>query len=123
MKRLLLPLFLVPFFSYAAHMNADKTAETYCDLFGKASVEAFKTNASPDAIAQKTFNELNKKGFDLKEIHSNKDELISSIKQTVIEVRKNKQVFPSHRHFDESLNKSVETCKAQIKDTLSQSTQ
>ncbi|KMJ46399.1 hypothetical protein ABLB69_03370 [Xenorhabdus khoisanae] len=120
MKRLLLPLFLAPFFSYAAQANVDKTVETYCDLFGKVSVEAFKTNDSPDAIAQKAFSELNNKGFDLKEIHSNKNEFIASIKQTVTEVRKNKQAFPSTRHFDESLDKSVKACKEQTKHSLSQ---
>ncbi|MBI6547965.1 hypothetical protein [Xenorhabdus lircayensis] len=122
MKRLLLPIFLAPLFSYAAHANVDKTAEAYCDLFGKASVEAFKTNDSPDAIAKKVFSELSSKGFDLKEIHSNKDEFITSIKQTVTEVRKNKQSFPSHRHFDESLDKSVKACKVQTKHALSQGT-
>ncbi|OKP05668.1 hypothetical protein [Xenorhabdus eapokensis] len=122
MKRLLLPIFLAPLFSYAAHANIDKTAETYCNLFGKASVEAFKTHDSPDTIAQKAFNELTSKGFDLKEIQSNKDEFIVSIKQTVTEVRKNKQIFPSTRHFDESLDKSVEACKLQTKQALSGST-
>ncbi|WP_340614934.1 hypothetical protein [Xenorhabdus thailandensis] len=124
MKRLLLllPIFLTPFFSYAAHANADNIAETYCNLFGKASVEAFKTHDSPDTIAQKAFNELTRKGFDLKEIHSNKDEFITSIKQTVTEVRKNKQTFPSTHHFDESLDKSVEACKVQTKHALSNST-
>ncbi|PHM75201.1 hypothetical protein [Xenorhabdus kozodoii] len=121
MKHLLLPIFLTSFFSYAAHANVDKTAETYCDLFGKASVEAFKTHDSPDVIAQKAFNELSSKGFDLKEIHSNQDEFIASIKQTVTEVRKNKQAFPSTRHFDESLVKSVEACKVQTKQALSNS--
>ncbi|MBD2791086.1 hypothetical protein [Xenorhabdus szentirmaii] len=120
MKRILLPLFLVPAFSYAAHTNINKTAETYCELFGKASVEAFKTNASPDTIAQKALGELSSKGFDLKEIHSNKDEFIASVKQTVTEVRKNKQVFPSVHHFDESLEKSVKTCKEQTKHALTQ---
>ncbi|MDC9592263.1 hypothetical protein [Xenorhabdus sp. IM139775] len=123
MKRLLLPIFLAPFFSYTAHANnVDKTAETYCHLFGNASVDAFKTHDSPDTIAQKAFNELSNKGFDLKEIHSNKDEFLASIKQTVTEVRKNKQVFPSTRHFDESLAKSVEACKVQTKHALSNRT-
>ncbi|MDC9591403.1 hypothetical protein PSI23_19480 [Xenorhabdus sp. XENO-10] len=122
MKRLLLPIFLFPLFSYAAHANVDKTAETYCSLFGKASVEAFKTHDSPDAIAQKALKELSSKGFDLKEINSNKDEFIASIKQTVSEIRKNKQVFPSPRHFDESLVKSIEACKAQTKHVLSERT-
>ncbi|AOM39610.1 hypothetical protein [Xenorhabdus hominickii] len=121
MKRLLLPFFLAPFFSYAAHTNIDKTAEAYCNVFGKASVEAFKTNDSSDAIAQKAFSELSSNGFDLKEIHSNKDEFVSSIKQTVTEVRKNKQVFPSHQNFDESLDKSVKACKVQTKHALSES--
>ncbi|OTA19697.1 hypothetical protein Xbed_02200 [Xenorhabdus beddingii] len=120
MKRLLLPLFLAPLFSYAAQANVDKTVETYCDLFGEASVAAFKTSDSPDTIAQKTFSELSNKGFDLKEIHSNKDEFIASIKQTVTEIRKNKQAFPSHHHFDESLDKSVHACKVQTKHILSQ---
>ncbi|CDG18170.1 hypothetical protein [Xenorhabdus doucetiae] len=123
MKRLLLPIFLAPFFSYTAYANhVDKTADTYCHLFGKASVEAFKTHDSPGTIAQNAFNELSRKGFDLKEIHSNKDEFIASIKQTVTEVRKNKQVFPNTRHFDESLAKSVEACKVQTKNALSNST-
>ncbi|MDX7991327.1 hypothetical protein [Xenorhabdus littoralis] len=120
MKRILLPLFLAPLFSYAAHANVDKTAETYCELFGKASVEAFKTNESPDSIAQKAFGELRGKGFDLKEIHSNKDEFLASIKQTVTEVRKNKQAFQSHHDFDQSLVKSVKACKEQTKQALSQ---
>ncbi|WP_340622169.1 hypothetical protein [Xenorhabdus siamensis] len=122
MKRFLLPLFLIPcsFFSYAAQANVDKIAETYCDLFGKASVEAFKTNDSPDVIAQKSLNLLHKRGLNLKEIHSNKDEFVASIKQTVIGVRKNKQTFPTSRHFDESLVKSVESCKIQTKHALSQ---
>ncbi|AYA39961.1 hypothetical protein HZS38_05230 [Xenorhabdus nematophila] len=120
MKRLLLPLFLVPFLSYAAQANINKITEIYCDLFGKASVEAFKTTDSPDAIAQKTFSELNHKGFDLREIHSNKDEFIATIKQTVTEVRKNKQAFPSPQHFDESLDKSVKACKEQTRHALSQ---
>ncbi|PHM29248.1 hypothetical protein [Xenorhabdus budapestensis] len=122
MKHLLLPLFLIPFsfFSYATQVNVDKIAETYCDLFGKASVEAFKTNDSPDVIAQKSLNLLHKKGLNLKEIHSSKDEFVASIKQTVIGVRKNKQTFPSSRHFDESLVKSVENCKIQTKHALSQ---
>ncbi|WP_416778360.1 hypothetical protein ACNFJN_09170 [Xenorhabdus budapestensis] len=122
MKHFLLPLFLIPFsfFSYATQVNVDKIAETYCDLFGKASVEAFKTNDSPDVIAQKSLNLLHKKGLNLKEIHSSKDEFVASIKQTVIGVRKNKQTFPSSRHFDESLVKSVENCKIQTKHALSQ---
>ncbi|OTA16120.1 hypothetical protein Xvie_02163 [Xenorhabdus vietnamensis] len=120
MKRLLLPIFLAPFFSYAAYANVDKTAETYCKLFGKASIEAFKTQDSPDTIAQKAFKELSSEGFDLKEIHSNKDEFIASIKQTVSEIRKNKQVFPSTRHFDELLVKSIEACKTQTKHALSE---
>ncbi|MDX7987591.1 hypothetical protein FE392_09640 [Xenorhabdus sp. 12] len=122
MKRLLLPIFLASLFSYAAHANVDKTAETYCELFGKASVDAFKTNDSPDAIAEKALKGLSKKGFDLKEIHSNKDEFLTSIKQTVTEVRNNKHTFPSQRHFDESLDKSVKACKVQTKHALSQST-
>ncbi|SFU47657.1 hypothetical protein [Xenorhabdus koppenhoeferi] len=121
MKRLLLPLFLIPFFSYAAHANINKTAETYCDLFGKASVDAFKTNDSPDVIAQRVFSKLNYKGFDLKEIHSNKDEFIASIKQTVTEVRKNKRTFPNNQNFDESLDKSVKACKEKTRHALSQS--
>ncbi|CDG21085.1 conserved exported protein of unknown function [Xenorhabdus poinarii G6] len=122
MKRLLLPLFLASLFPYAAHANVDKTAETYCRLFGTASVAAFKTHDSPDAIAQKALSELRNKGFSLKEIHSNQDEFIASIKQTVSEIRKNKHVFPSPRHFDESLVKSIDACKAQTKHALSEAT-
>ncbi|MCC8381055.1 hypothetical protein [Xenorhabdus sp. PB30.3] len=122
MKRLLLPFFLLSlsFFSYAAHTNQDKIAETYCDVFGKASVEAFKTHDSPDVIAQNALNSLHKKGLTLKEIQSNKNEFIATIKQTVAEVREHKPKFPSNHHFDETLAKSVKDCKVQIKHVLSQ---
>ncbi|WP_086956441.1 hypothetical protein [Xenorhabdus innexi] len=122
MKRLLLPFFLLSlsFFSYAAHTTQDKIAETYCDVFGKASVDAFKTHDSPDVIAQNALNALHKKGLILKEIQSNKNEFITSIKQTVAEVREHKPTFPSSHHFDKSLAKSVKDCKIQIKQVLSQ---